>query len=99
VSVDDVIRQGMSSLDESMVTGESLPVDKKAGDPVAAGILFPVFGWLLNPILAAGAMATSSVSVVTNALRLRRFRPPVLAGTGEGRTERMNRAVPVHARS
>jgi len=46
--------------------------------PVAAGVLFPFFGWLLNPILAAAAMATSSVSVVSNALRLRRFRPPVL---------------------
>jgi len=55
--------------------------------PVAAGVLFPFFGWLLNPILAAGAMATSSVSVVSNALRLRRFRPPVLL-EHEGRQSR-----------
>ena len=47
--------------------------------PVAAGVLFPFFGWLLNPILAAAAMATSSVSVVSNALRLRRFRAPALS--------------------
>jgi Cu+-exporting ATPase len=45
--------------------------------PVAAGVLFPFFGILLNPIFAAGAMAFSSVTVVSNALRLRRFKPPI----------------------
>jgi Cu+-exporting ATPase len=45
--------------------------------PVAAGVLFPFFGILLNPILAAGAMAFSSVTVVSNALRLRKFKPPM----------------------
>jgi Cu+-exporting ATPase len=46
--------------------------------PVAAGVLFPFFGILLNPIFAAGAMGLSSVTVVSNALRLRRFRPPAI---------------------
>jgi Cu+-exporting ATPase len=45
-----------------------------AGIPLAAGAFYPLFGWLLNPVIAGGAMALSSVSVLTNALRLRRFR-------------------------
>jgi Cu+-exporting ATPase len=47
--------------------------------PVAAGVLFPFFGILLNPIFAAAAMGLSSVTVVSNALRLRRFSPPVVS--------------------
>ena len=45
-----------------------------AGIPLAAGVLYPFFGWLLSPVVAAAAMALSSVSVIANALRLRATR-------------------------
>ena len=44
------------------------------GVPIAAGILYPVFGFLLSPVFASAAMTFSSVSVITNALRLRHLK-------------------------
>jgi len=49
------------------------------GVPVAAGLLYPSFGILLSPIIASAAMALSSVTVISNALRLRGFKPAVPA--------------------
>ncbi|HEX3276336.1 MAG TPA: hypothetical protein VHR43_15880, partial [Gemmatimonadales bacterium] len=45
------------------------------GIPIAAGVLYPAFGLQLTPAMGAAAMAVSSVSVVSNSLRLRRFNP------------------------
>ena len=54
-----------------------------AAIPVAAGLLYPVTGALLSPLIAAAAMAISSISVVLNSARLNRFTPPVLASSAQ----------------
>jgi len=53
-----------------------------AGIPVAAGVFYPLFGWMLSPLIAGAAMAFSSVTVVTNANRLRLFRSSVEQAEG-----------------
>jgi P-type E1-E2 ATPase len=64
----DLSRATMSNIRQNLGFAFAYNV---AGIPIAAGVLYPAFGLLLSPILAASAMALSSVSVITNALRLR----------------------------
>ena len=72
VNAVEVSRRTMSNIRQNLVWAFGYNV---ALIPVAAGFLYPAFGLLLSPVFAAGAMALSSVSVLTNALRLRRIAP------------------------
>ncbi|CAK6687465.1 cadmium-translocating P-type ATPase [Synechococcus sp. CBW1107] len=71
----ELSRHTMANIRQNLIFAFAYNV---AGLPIAAGLLFPLTGWLLSPMIAGGAMAFSSVSVVSNALRLRRFRPTPL---------------------
>ncbi|MCT0248745.1 copper-translocating P-type ATPase [Synechococcus sp. CS-205] len=74
----ELSRHTMANIRQNLVFAFAYNV---AGLPIAAGLLFPLTGWLLSPMIAGAAMAFSSVSVVSNALRLRRFRPTPLAAS------------------
>lgn len=72
VNAVEVSKRTMSNIRQNLVWAFGYNV---ALIPVAAGVLYPAFGLLLSPVFAAGAMALSSVSVLSNALRLRRITP------------------------
>ena len=73
VTAIDLSRATMANIKQNLFWAFAYNV---AAIPLAAGLFYPLTGWLLDPIFAAGAMALSSVTVVSNALRLRRFRAP-----------------------
>jgi Cu+-exporting ATPase len=77
----ELSRAAMANIRQNLVFAFAYNV---AGIPIAAGLLFPLTGWLLSPMIAGAAMAFSSVSVVSNALRLRRFQPAPLPGAARG---------------
>ena len=70
VTAIDLSRQTMRTIKQNLFFAF---IYNTLGIPIAAGLLYPFTGWLLSPMLAAGAMALSSVSVLTNSLRLRGY--------------------------
>jgi Cu+-exporting ATPase len=81
VLIKDDLRDVVSAIDLSKYTLSKIKQNlfwaffyNVIGIPVAAGVLYPFIGWLLNPSIAAGAMAFSSVSVVLNALSMKRYK-------------------------
>lgn len=82
VLIKDDLRDVVTGIDLSRYTIKKIKQNlfwaffyNTAGIPIAAGLLYPVFGLLLSPVVAAGAMAFSSVSVVGNSLLMKRYKP------------------------
>ncbi|HWR97199.1 MAG TPA: heavy metal translocating P-type ATPase [Candidatus Methanoperedens sp.] len=78
------VRDAVAAIDLSRATMRTIKQNlfwaffyNSVGIPIAAGALYPFFGFLLNPMIAGAAMAFSSVSVVSNSLLLRRYRRPL----------------------
>ena len=85
VLIKDDLRDVVKAIDLSKYTLRKIKQNlfwafffNSVGIPIAAGILYPFTGWLLNPSLAAAAMAFSSVSVVSNALLMKRHKPRII---------------------
>ena len=77
-------RSTMRNIRENLVFAFAFNI---IGIPIAAGLLYPLFDITLSPRIAAGAMALSSLSVTTNANRLRTYQRPALAAAGESGSE------------
>lgn len=82
ILIKDDLRDVVTSIDLSSYTVRKIKQNlfwaffyNSIGIPIAAGILYPFFGFLLNPMIAAAAMAFSSVSVVSNSLLMKRYKP------------------------
>jgi Cu+-exporting ATPase len=84
ILIKDDLRDVVTAIDLSAYTMRKIKQNlfwaffyNSVGIPIAAGILYPFFGFLLNPMIAAAAMAFSSVSVVSNSLLMRRYKPKI----------------------
>ncbi|MCK4892295.1 MAG: copper-translocating P-type ATPase [Candidatus Pacebacteria bacterium] len=84
VLINNDLRNVVTAIDLSSYTMKKIKQNlfwaffyNSTGIPIAAGILYPITGWLLNPSFAAAAMAFSSVSVVSNSLLMKRYRPRI----------------------